>query len=292
MRTFKQFLYFNIMLKYRRFFIKPISKKYLINKQGLKEYNMSEDDFNLNKRKFGISGFARLKNADEFLEPVLEAYIKYLDEIILVNNNSTDNTEYICKKIKKKYPKKIHYYSYKPIVYPARSEEHKKEPVNSVNSLVYYYNFALSKTHYQYAFKIDDDNYPIEEQLKEIVKHIKQNKSNTFIITPGINLLKKNNKIGICKKFPYCGLNGDMGFFRVCEKTYFYHTKNHETLNIPYKLQKWSLFFIHLKYLQKDFGAFSHSKKWGNFLKKKLENSDIIPLDNDLENYIKKLDFL
>ena len=55
---------------------------------------------------------ARLKNADNFLEESIESYIPFLNELILVHNNSEDKTWEICNKILKKYPKKVKIYQY------------------------------------------------------------------------------------------------------------------------------------------------------------------------------------
>lgn len=68
-------------------------------------------------RKEGISAFARLKNAEEFLEKVVESYMDFYDEIVLVDNNSTDATPRICEQLAKKYPEKIKFFRYTPEVY-------------------------------------------------------------------------------------------------------------------------------------------------------------------------------
>lgn len=68
-------------------------------------------------RKEGISAFARLKNAEEFLEKVVESYMDFYDEIVLVDNNSTDATPIICEQLAKKYPEKIKFFRYTPEVY-------------------------------------------------------------------------------------------------------------------------------------------------------------------------------
>lgn len=68
-------------------------------------------------RKEGISAFARLKNAEEFLEKVVESYIDFYDEIVLVDNNSTDATPRICEQLARKYPEKIKFFHYTPEVY-------------------------------------------------------------------------------------------------------------------------------------------------------------------------------
>jgi hypothetical protein len=45
------------------------------------------------KKKSGISWVARLRNSDDFLLEVIESHIPFLNEIILVDNVSSDSTK-------------------------------------------------------------------------------------------------------------------------------------------------------------------------------------------------------
>jgi len=49
---------------------------------------------------------------------VIESYLSFVDEIILVDNLSTDKTKEICLKLQKKYPDKIKFYTYPYEVVP------------------------------------------------------------------------------------------------------------------------------------------------------------------------------
>jgi glycosyltransferase involved in cell wall biosynthesis len=60
--------------------------------------------------------FARLKNSSDFLIESIESHINLVDEIILVDNNSEDDTKEICLKMQAKYNKKIIFYPYEPQV--------------------------------------------------------------------------------------------------------------------------------------------------------------------------------
>ncbi len=113
--------------------------------------------FDSKKREKGMSGFMRLRNEWEFLAQSIESWLPELDELVIVYNNCQDNTEEVVRCFVNKYPEKIKAYHYIPIVYPQGSEKYKKLNVNNPHSLVYYYNFALSKTTRQYAIKIDGD---------------------------------------------------------------------------------------------------------------------------------------
>ena len=86
--------------------------RWLLNIEQQTEYNISKENFHSENKKNGVSLFARLKNAEEFLEITIESHINYYDEIILVDNNSEDSTELICRNLQKKYPNKIKFYIY------------------------------------------------------------------------------------------------------------------------------------------------------------------------------------
>ena len=91
-----------------RFYIKYHGNfKGLQNIEWLPEYNIPAKTFNWELKRDGISAYARLKNASDFLEVSVTSLIDYVDEIILVENGSTDNTREICNSLHKKYPGKI-----------------------------------------------------------------------------------------------------------------------------------------------------------------------------------------
>lgn len=96
------------------------------NKEGKGEWNISQSAFSSKARKKGISGFARLKNSEIYLEKVIEAHLPYLDEIILVDNNSKDSTWKICQRLQNQYPNKIKIFQYLPEVYKLGSEAYRR----------------------------------------------------------------------------------------------------------------------------------------------------------------------
>ena len=55
---------------------------------------------------------ARLKDGDDFLRQALESHLPYLDELILVDNGSNDDTWKICQEFAKKYPYKVKIFQY------------------------------------------------------------------------------------------------------------------------------------------------------------------------------------
>lgn len=122
--------------------------------------------------KPGVSGFMRVKNDEQFIERCVETCIDALDELIIVWNDCTDNSAAIIEKVCRKYPFKVKAYEYFPKVYSINltKEEYefiKAEPDNSEHLLCNYYNFALSKVTFQYAMKIDADQFYYSDKLKK-----------------------------------------------------------------------------------------------------------------------------
>lgn len=228
--------------------------KWFKNIEWIKKYNIDKNSFSFDKRKKWISAFWRLHNSEDFLEESIESHIKFFDEIILVNNNSTDNTEKICKKLKNKYPKKIKLYNYPFKISKIWSNEYNNTNENSINSLSYYYNWTLSKTNYKYAIKLDDDHICINSQLKKITKYIRKNWLDSFLQTPLINIYTNNGKIKnsyYSLKSCYAWLFWDFWFFPVSEKSYFIKLKWAESLIFPFKIKNEKISFLHLKWLKK-----------------------------------------
>ena len=125
-------------------------------------------------RPVGISGLLRTKNGADFLSDCIDSCINALDELIIVYQESFDDTEKIIIEKQKQYPDKIKAYFYEPKVYSHNLSEEEYNyalnlPENSIHLLSNYYNFALSKAKYKYAIKIDDDQIYFSNQFKEIL---------------------------------------------------------------------------------------------------------------------------
>ena len=125
----------------RKITVKKIDESLLTNIEWIAEYNIPIKWFYEDKPKW-ISWVARLKNAEHFLEVCIESHLPFLDELILVDNESTDSTRKICKVLQKKYPDKVRFYEYKHYVHPY-SENSGDIPSNSIHSMAYYYNRSI-----------------------------------------------------------------------------------------------------------------------------------------------------
>ena len=98
-----------------------------------------------------------------------------MDEIILVDNGSTDNTWEICKQLTKKYSDKIKIYQYNFDIPKLGSNEFKYTPENSIHSFSYFSNRVLSKVSYKYVLKIDDDHLVIPNIIEKLTDDIRKN---------------------------------------------------------------------------------------------------------------------
>ncbi|WP_165312837.1 glycosyltransferase [Vibrio ziniensis] len=116
-------------------------------------------DFKLNRisRTKGVSCMLRVKNEEDKILACLNSVCDVFDEVIFVDNGSTDNTVAIVKDfVEKNKDKAINIYQY-PHNVSRCGDENANTPQNSVSSLAYYYNWCLSKCHYAYVCKWDAD---------------------------------------------------------------------------------------------------------------------------------------
>ena len=128
----------------------------------------------------GVSGLMRVKNEDEFLSLSIDSCIDALDELIIVYQESSDNTEFEILKKKEQYPQKIKVFKYEPEIKShnltiEQFESLKKLPKDSINLLSNYYNYTLSKASYRFALKIDADQIYNSVKLKEICDAYRKN---------------------------------------------------------------------------------------------------------------------
>lgn len=148
------------------------------NSENIGEYNIHIDT----DRKKGVSAMMRVGDEEEFIEASILSTIDFFDEIIVVLNNSTDNTESIVSDINSEKIKIYHY----PFRLRPNGPGHKQNnPEDSVYSISYYYNWCMSKTSCSHICKWDGDNVALSRfsQLKDIVL------SNNIVWFKGINIV-------------------------------------------------------------------------------------------------------
>jgi hypothetical protein len=211
-------------------------------------------EFDISNRIYGISGFMRLYNEEEFLMEVIDSWIDSVDELIIVHNRCTDSTPEIAEAYAQKYPDKIKVYNYIPIVYPFGTKEFDDSPIDHPQNFIHYSNFALSKTSYQICVKIDGDHIGIKPILKKVHDSIHKYKLfQTSLLFNGVNLHYKDDKFYIDKNNPICG-DGDISYFSISKDTYF---NKHRTLNLEslrccdHNIFQLGVIFYHVHYMKK-----------------------------------------
>jgi glycosyltransferase involved in cell wall biosynthesis len=134
---------------------------------------------------------ARLKNSADFLTIVVEAFLPYLDEIILVAEQASDSTNEICQELASKYPDKVKYFLYEHEV-RFRSYDGDNQPTtDSIHSFAYFTNWAFSKSTYRYVMRLDDDILPVPETWEKMRSHIMKNNPNEYLLYYGINIRRE-----------------------------------------------------------------------------------------------------
>jgi hypothetical protein len=114
----------------------------------------------------------RVRNEEEFLYPSVKSVADYVDEIVIVDNLSTDDTASIIEALCLEYPQKVICYSYPYTVRRvgrenwelASSPEGRSSPHLSAN----YYNWCLRKCTKPFILKWDGDMIAMEHFYKAL----------------------------------------------------------------------------------------------------------------------------
>ena len=232
--------------------VKKVDISLLTNIEWFKEYDIPIKWFYEKKEKW-ISWVARLRNADHFLEMCIESYLPFLDELILVDNKSTDKTKEICLKLQKKYPEKIKVYDYIYDVNPT-SYDNKKIPSNSIHSLAYYYNRCFSKTKYSHVVKVDDDLLMLNEKWKAICDTSLTIYENRFNSCWWLNICKDTRwNFCVIKWKKFAGYYWDYWIYKVSPYAYYIQWDNSEILCHNFYVKRHWFAFFHLKFLKPNF---------------------------------------
>jgi glycosyltransferase involved in cell wall biosynthesis len=233
-------------------------------------------------REEGISGMLRVKNGEDYLRLCILSVINQLDELIIVFNDSNDNTENIIIELEKDYPDKIKVFKYIPIVYPPNNDKYLETPENSYHSLAYYYNFTLSKTTKTFVTKIDDDQL----YFPDTIKKMREKCNDKYCIgNIGINLFDYNNILYVIDKYKFTA-GGDIMLFKYNPNCYFIKTDKYEVLKHNYVELKSIIGHYHLKFCKKDRGYDNYnlteykSRYYQMFKDRLCMNNNFILLDN------------
>ena len=122
------------------------------------------------KLKNGVSLIIRAKNEEKNIKVCIKSVIDLVDEIIFVNNNSTDNTLKLINEYALIYPK-IKVYNYFINVNKAGTDHIKALKNNDKNTLGQFYNWCLSKSTMKNIIKWDADFICIRNNFKQMLKN-------------------------------------------------------------------------------------------------------------------------
>lgn len=122
--------------------------------------------------KNGLSGLLRTRNEAKLLGPCIDSCIDALDELVVVYNDCTDETEAVLEEKKRQYPDKLKVYAYnhKVLSFDLTYEEFeyaKTLPDDSPRLYCNQCNFGLSKMQYKYAVKIDADQIYFADEVRK-----------------------------------------------------------------------------------------------------------------------------
>lgn len=120
--------------------------------------------------KDGLSGFIRAKNEGRFIGMCIDSCIDSLDELIVVYNDCSDDTEKILMSKLKQYPQKLKVYPFNHNILSHNLSREEFEyvislPEDSVRLHSTQCNYALSKVSYKYAMKIDPDQIYFADEI-------------------------------------------------------------------------------------------------------------------------------
>jgi glycosyltransferase involved in cell wall biosynthesis len=142
----------------------------------------------------GISLVIRAKNEELNVKFCIESVIDLVDEIIFVDNGSTDNTYNAVKEYTKKY-NNIKLYKYNIAVSRA-GVAHKEALQNgNPNTLGLFYNWCLSKCTRYNVFKWDADFLCIRNNFIDLVNkyNVRKREDKFAIWFTGLTLFENNN---------------------------------------------------------------------------------------------------
>ncbi|MYC86622.1 MAG: glycosyltransferase [Gemmatimonadales bacterium] len=132
------------------------------NREGNEAYAFSLPRRN---RAPGTSAFVRAKDEASKIEYCLRSILPAFDEIHVIDNGSRDDTGEIVRRLRKSAAdgSRIRLHSY-PFRVARFGPEHDETPADSLHSLVYFTNWALSRCTRRYACKWDADMVLAGEQ--------------------------------------------------------------------------------------------------------------------------------
>lgn len=215
--------------------------KRVLGPSGSKTYSCSEnyEDFYFEiprvVRKKGVSCLIRIKNEVSKIKHVIESVKGVFDEIVVIDNGSSDGTRELLDEYYSNDPH-IKVYDY-PFELSKIGPSHGNTDKNSIHSFSYYTNWSLSKCRYSYVFKWDGDMVlDIRDSLK-LRKYLLQLSSwwPTFVSVQILTVYQKSDKFF----FDRDEVNSEIEIFPLRSDVYFDKDDNFERLTAKfYKVEE------------------------------------------------------
>jgi glycosyltransferase involved in cell wall biosynthesis len=137
-----------------------------------------------------ISAMIRVRNEAEFLEPAVRSLAPLADEIVLIDNLSTDGTADAIRRLKSGFPDKVVAYRYNHDVARVGSETWKlaAEPVGARSPRLSsnYYNWCLERCRGPYILKWDGDMIALESLKQDL--HEWKRGGGKILVMQGVNV--------------------------------------------------------------------------------------------------------
>ncbi len=127
------------------------------NREGLEEYAVRWN-WVTGPSSSGFTAVLRVKNEAQSLPWVLPGVLRSVEQAIVVDNNSTDDTVEVARQVAAQMglEERLRVLSY-PFAVSRCGPEHLQTLPDSVHSLTYFYNWSFSHVRTRYALKWDGD---------------------------------------------------------------------------------------------------------------------------------------
>lgn len=181
----------------------------------------------------GLSAIIRAKNKEENIERCIRTIAPLVDEVIFVDNKSSDSTWSIANELQNSIFS-LKTYSY-PITIPRAGIEHCEHIINdSTNTLATYYNWCLSKVTRNNFMKWDADYIALTDNFREMTNHygLRTRGDNICVWYSGLELYTDGARYWIDTESKHCEFRVfskkhgahwvDLPPWEEMEQTYFY----------------------------------------------------------------------
>jgi hypothetical protein len=141
-------------------------------------------------RRKRLSAMMRVKNEEAFLRASAESVLPFVEEIVIVDNDSTDATPHIAEDLARAYPGKVRVFSYPHPIAKVGSENQALAATAagraSPSLLANYYNWCLRQCRMNFVLKWDGDMVATDAFAAHLDRF--KNSSHVFMGVFGANL--------------------------------------------------------------------------------------------------------